>query len=215
MYTIKVLEDNTLLTTVWEKLIKSDQTINSIHILVPKTYTTAYYGDVDMTDYDMTMIYVQPDASAVDYHVIKLTKKSTDYKDNYIEYVIPPDDELLSKKQYISSLAGYVKFKLILTKTGETAVDSDGNSITYVYLRETFPGVFYITTNSIEDTIKSVENNTNSNSASNFATIGGLTTVDGKIYIVDNNGSTIGNGVTISDAYISNTYAQGLKVVKI
>ena len=202
MYTVKVDEDNNLTTTIYTKLIKSATGINSFHVIVPQEYLTAYYGTMDMMYFKATLIYVLPDDSDEDYETIDLTKAPTIYKDSYIEYILPNGTNFTSK-------VGYVKYKLMFEM-----LDVDN-----VYIRETFPTVAYIYSNSLSDSIEIVQpdsgNSSSGSSGSNFANIGGLATSDGKVYIVDTHGKQIGSSVTIEEAYIDKTIASGLKVIKI
>ena len=202
MYTVKVDEDNNLTTTIYTKLIKSATGINSFHVIVPQEYLTAYYGTMDMLYFKATLIYVLPDDSDEDYETIDLTKTPTVYKDSYIEYILPNGTNFTSK-------VGYVKYKLMFEM-----LDVDN-----VYIRETFPTVTYIYSNSLSDSIEIVQPDSGSGSSgssgSNFANIGGLATSDGKVYIVDTHGKQIGSSVTIEEAYIDKTIASGLKVIKI
>lgn len=204
MYTVKIEQDNTLQTTVYDRLIKSASGINSLHVLVKDIYPTAFYGDISMSDYSLTMIYLLPDATQdSDYKTINFIKSKDPYK-SYVEYKLPNNTELTSQ-------VGYVRYKFMLTRS----VWNDNTQSSEVYIRETFPSYLYVYSNSLSDSFE-ITNKENSNSdTSSFANIGGLTSIDGKVYIVDTKGKTIGSGVTIEDIYISSTYAQGISVVKI
>ena len=150
MYTIKVCNDNSVLTTIYQKLLQSERIVNSIHVLVPKDYSTLIYGDMDMSEFTATLYYLLPSDTENDFKSLTLIRSEELYKDNYVEFIVPEDKTLMNDGDYLSSESGYVRYKLVFTKVGETVEDSDGNEVTELFWRETLPNVMYITSVSMD-----------------------------------------------------------------
>ena len=55
MYTILVNDDNTLTTSVRERIMQRSKLVDSLHFLVSPTYK-----ELDMTDFTVTLEYVLP-----------------------------------------------------------------------------------------------------------------------------------------------------------
>lgn len=150
MYTIKVFDDNSVATTINQRIMQSQKVANSIHVVVPKIYSTKIYGDMDMSEFTATMYYLLPSDTDSEFRSLTLIKSDTEYKDDYVEFIVPEDKTLMNDGDYLSSEPGYVRYKLVFTKVGETVEDSDGNEVTELYWRETLPNVMYITSASMD-----------------------------------------------------------------
>ena len=114
MYTILVNDDNTLTTSVRERIMQRSKLVDSLHFLCPQTYK-----ELDMTDFTVTLEYILPVSR--EYKTEELVKSDELYKE-MLEYKLPFDTDLTKE-------AGEIEVKLTFSKVD---LDEDGNDIQYV-----------------------------------------------------------------------------------
>ena len=114
MYTILVNDDNTLTTSIRERIMQRSKLVDSLHFLVSPTYK-----GLDMTDFTVTMEYILPVSK--EYVSEVLVKSEESYKE-MLEYKLPFDTDLTKE-------AGEIEVKLTFSKVD---LDEDGNDIQYV-----------------------------------------------------------------------------------
>ena len=126
MYTILVTDDNTLNTSIRERIMQRSNLVDNLHFLT----TPLYKDEIDMTDFTVNLEYILPVSKQ--YRTEILTKSEELYKDEYLEYILPFDTKITSE-------VGDVELQLTFIKAD---MDADGNSIQYV--RKTTPTVIKI-----------------------------------------------------------------------
>ena len=114
MYTILVNDDNSLQTTVRERIMQRSKLVDTLHFLVNPTYK-----EQDMSDFTVTMEYILPVSR--EYRTENLVKSDALYKD-MLEYKLPFDTALTKE-------AGDVQVQLTFTRV---VMDADGKATQYV-----------------------------------------------------------------------------------
>ena len=114
MYTILVNDDNTLTTSVRERIMQRSKLVDSLHFLV-----SPIYKELDMTDFTVTMEYILPVSKE---YVSEVLVKSEELYNEMLEYKLPFDTDLTKE-------AGEIEVKLTFSKVD---LDADGNDIQYV-----------------------------------------------------------------------------------
>ena len=114
MYTILVNDDNTLTTSVRERIMQRSKLVDSLHFLVSPTYK-----ELDMTDFTVTMEYILPVSKE---YVSEVLVKSEELYKEMLEYKLPFDTDLTKE-------AGEIEVKLTFSKVD---LDEDGNDMQYV-----------------------------------------------------------------------------------
>ena len=114
MYTILINDDNTLTTSVRERIMQRSKLVDSLHFLCPPTYK-----ELDMTDFTVTLEYILPVSR--EYKTEELIKSDELYKE-MLEYKLSFDTDLTKE-------AGEIEVKLTFSKVD---LDEDGNNIQYV-----------------------------------------------------------------------------------
>ena len=114
MYTILINDDNTLITSVRERIMQRSKLVDSLHFLCPPTYK-----ELDMTDFTVTLEYILPVSR--EYKTEELVKSDELYKE-MLEYKLSFDTDLTKE-------AGEIEVKLTFSKVD---LDEDGNNIQYV-----------------------------------------------------------------------------------
>lgn len=114
MYTILVNDDNTLTTSVRERIMQRSKLVDSLHFLVSPTYK-----GLDMTDFTVMMEYVLPVSKE---YISEVLVKSEELYKEMLEYKLPFDTNLTKE-------AGEIEVKLTFSKVD---LDADGNDIQYV-----------------------------------------------------------------------------------
>ena len=114
MYTILVNDDNSLQTTVRERIMQRSKLVDTLHFLVNPTYK-----DQNMTEFTVTMEYLLPVSR--EYRTENLVKSDALYKD-MLEYKLPFDTALTKE-------AGEVQMQLTFTRV---EMDADGKTTQYV-----------------------------------------------------------------------------------
>ena len=114
MYTILINDDNTLTTSVRERIMQRSKLVDSLHFLCPQTYK-----ELDMADFTVTLEYILPVSR--EYKTEELVKSEELYKE-MLEYKMPFDTDLTKE-------AGEIEVKLTFSKVD---LDEDGNDVQYV-----------------------------------------------------------------------------------
>lgn len=121
MYTILINKDNSLTTSVRERITQGNNLVNSLRFLVEPIYM-----DIEMKDFTLEMEYVLPNPELVEKRTTQLelivdeNGEPVLYK-NRLEYKLPVNSDL-------TMYAGAIKINLIFTKT-EVVAETE---ITYV-----------------------------------------------------------------------------------
>ena len=114
MYTILVNDDNTLTTSVRERIMQRSKLVDSLNFLVEPTYK-----ELNIADFTVTLEYVLPISKK--YKVETLIKSDELYKER-LEYKLPFDTNLT--REY-----GDIEIQLTFTKVD---LDEEGKDIQYV-----------------------------------------------------------------------------------
>ena len=114
MYTILVNDDNTLTTSVRERIMQRSKLVDSLHFLVEPTYK-----ELNIADFTVTLEYVLPISKK--YKVETLIKSDELYKER-LEYKLPFDTNLT--REY-----GDIEIQLTFTKVD---LGEEGKDIQYV-----------------------------------------------------------------------------------
>ena len=114
MYTILVNDDNTLTTSIKERIMQRSKLVDSLHFLVEPTYK-----ELNIADFTVTLEYVLPISKK--YKVETLIKSDELYKER-LEYKLPFDTNLT--REY-----GDIEIQLTFTKVD---LDEEGKDIQYI-----------------------------------------------------------------------------------
>lgn len=127
MYTLRITDDNNVITTVKESLMEKSNCVNSIQIIINKLYKE----QIDMTDTTAYMKYVLPVTKK-----IKMTQliADTTTDESHILYTIPVTAN-------ISAEPGDIEVSFTFLKL----VHDDESDTTTSYIRKTESGLIHIT----------------------------------------------------------------------
>lgn len=127
MYTLRITDDNNVITTVKESLMEKSNCVNSIQIIINKFYKE----QIDMTDTTAYMKYVLPVTKK-----IKMTQliADTTTDESHILYTIPVTAN-------ISAEPGDIEVSFTFLKL----VHDEESDITTSYVRKTESGLIHIT----------------------------------------------------------------------
>lgn len=127
MYTLRITDDNNVITTVKESLMEKSNCVNSIQIIINKLYKE----QIDMTDTTAYMKYVLPVTKK-----IKMTQliADTTTDESHILYTIPVTAN-------ISAEPGDIEVSFTFLKL----VHDEESDTTTSYVRKTESGLIYIT----------------------------------------------------------------------
>lgn len=127
MYTLRITDDNNVITTVKENLMEKSNCVNSIQIIINKLYKE----QIDMTDTTAYMKYVLPVTKK-----IKMTQliADTTTDESHILYTIPVTAN-------ISAEPGDIEVSFTFLKL----VHDDESDTTTSYVRKTESGLIHIT----------------------------------------------------------------------
>lgn len=114
MYTILVNGDNSLTTSIKERVMQRSKLVDSLHFLV-----NPIYKELDMSDFTVIMEYILPVSK--EYKSEELVKSDELHK-GMLEYKLPFDSDLTKE-------AGDIEIKLTFSKVD---LDEEGNNIQYV-----------------------------------------------------------------------------------
>lgn len=119
MYTILINADNSMITSVRERIMQRSKLVDSLHFLVDQRYK-----ELNMNDFTVIMEYVLPVSKK--YRTEVLTLSSELYKGK-LEYKLPFDTSLTSE-------AGDIELSLTFTKV---ELSPEGKNIQYVRKTDT------------------------------------------------------------------------------
>ena len=119
MYTILVNQDNTMTTSVRERIMQRSKLVDSLHFLVDPIYK-----GLDMSDFTVTMEYILPVSKKYITEILVKSNEPYNSKINkeMLEYTLPFDTKLTREP-------GDIKVQLTFTKI---ELDEYGNNIQYV-----------------------------------------------------------------------------------
>lgn len=122
MYTLKIDEDNNVITTVYETIMQRSNLVDNFQVLVSKTYKS-----VDMSGFTVTMRYLLPVSKKYKTFTLKLA--NSDYN-GYLQYVVDGTTLFTSEPGDIKVSFSFVKinqldngtFQQLVRKTKEGIV---------------------------------------------------------------------------------------------
>lgn len=126
MYTLKITDENTVVTTVKERLVERSNDVDNIQIITAKLYKE----QLDMSDTSLYMKYKLPVTDKI--KITQLIPNNLNYETNYIQYLIPADVNLLAE-------AGDIEVSFTFLKL----VSNDDDSVTS-YVRKTTSGLIHV-----------------------------------------------------------------------
>ena len=106
MYTLKITDENTVVTTVKESIVERSNYVDKIQIVTSKLYRE----QIDMTDTTVYMKYKLPISNKI--KMTQLIPNDLAYEQNYIQYLIPVDAGLTAEAGDIE-----VSFTFYIRKT--------------------------------------------------------------------------------------------------
>lgn len=200
MYTLKITDENTVVTTVKESIVERSNYVDKIQIVTSKMYRE----QIDMSDTTVYMKYKLPVSDKI--KMTQLIINNLEYEQNYIQYLIPVDAALTAEAGDIE--VSFTFLKLVANEDG-----------TYTsYIRKTTSGVIHITPlvqfdkyepselfTEIDQRLLAMEGMIKDLNAQNKAAYEGmvkdirLNTKDRKITLTDRNGEDTGNGIVVKD----------------
>lgn len=127
MYTLKITDENTVITTVKESIVERSNAVDKIQIITNKMYR----DQIDMTDATVYMKYTLPVTKTI--KMIQLIAHDTNYETNYIQYIIPADALITAEPGDIEVTFTFYK----LVKNLDESTTS--------YVRKTQSGIINIT----------------------------------------------------------------------
>lgn len=127
MYTLRITDDNNVITTVKESLMEKSNCVNSIQIIINKLYKE----QIDMTDTTAYMKYVLPVTKKI--KMTQLIADTTTYE-SHILYTIPVTAN-------ISAEPGDIEVSFTFLKL----VHDEESDTTTSYVRKTESGLIHIT----------------------------------------------------------------------
>lgn len=127
MYTLKITDENTVVTTVKESIVERSNYVDKIQIVTSKLYRE----QIDMTDTTVYMKYKLPISNKI--KMTQLIPNDLAYAQNYIQYLIPVDAGLTAE-------AGDIEVSFTFLKL----IANEDKSYTS-YIRKTTSGVIHIT----------------------------------------------------------------------
>lgn len=126
MYTLKITDENTVVTTVKETIMERSNYVDRIQIITNRMYRE----QIDMTDAILYMKYTLPVTKKI--KMVQLIANDLEYETNYIQYIIPAD-------ALITAEPGDIE----VTFTFYKLIKNEDNSTTS-YVRKTQTGVIHI-----------------------------------------------------------------------
>ncbi len=183
MYTLKITDDNTVVTTVKEQIIERSNCVDKIQVLVAKLYK----DQIDITNAKVYMKYVFPISKKI--KTIRLIANNTSYENDYIQYLIPAESELTSEAGDVE-----VSFNFIISSLGDTDQD-DTESNKNAYIRKTQSGYIQISPLAVFDKYEAYEAVTTTDEEVPNSVK--LDSENKKIVLVNKYGEELGDGVSI------------------
>lgn len=200
MYTLKISDENTVTTTVKEKIIERSNYVDKIQIIVDRLYRE----QIDMTDASVWMKYKLPISNKI--KMTQLIINDAVYENDYLQYLIPAD-------AYLTAEAGDIEVSFTFLKLIQNEDDS-----TTSYIRKTTSGIIHISPlaafdkyepsemfDELDQRILAMLAAQKDLEALNKSLYGGmikdvrLNTEDKKITLVNKEGEDIGEGIALKD----------------
>lgn len=200
MYTLKITDENTVVTTVKESIVERSNYVDKIQIVTSKLYRE----QIDMTDTTVYMKYKLPISNKI--KMTQLIPNDLAYEQNYIQYLIPVDAGLTAE-------AGDIEVSFTFLKL----IANEDKSYTS-YIRKTTSGVIHITPlvqfdkyepsemfTEIDQRLLVMEGMIKDLDAQNKAAYEGmvkdirLDTDERKITLTDRNGDATGDGIVVKN----------------
>ncbi len=133
MYTLKITDDNTVVTTVKEQIIERSNCVDKIQVLVSKLYK----DQIDMSKAKVYMKYVFPISKKI--KTIRLIANNISYENDYIQYLIPAESELTSEAGDVE-----ISFNFIISNSDDTTQNDTESTDKNAYIRKTQSGYIQI-----------------------------------------------------------------------
>lgn len=200
MYTLKITDENTVVTTVKESIVERSNYVDKIQIVTSKLYRE----QIDMTDTTVYMKYKLPISNKI--KMTQLIPNDLAYEQNYIQYLISVDAGLTAE-------AGDIEVSFTFLKL----IANEDKSYTS-YIRKTTSGVIHITPlvqfdkyepsemfTEIDQRLLVMEGMIKDLDAQNKAAYEGmvkdirLDTDERKITLTDRNGDDTGDGIVVKN----------------
>lgn len=115
LYTLKVNDDNNLITTVYQTIMQRSNLVDNVQFLIPKSFKTIE----DMSNATVTMEYLLP--TSKEYSFLTLTLNE-EYNKDYLQYLLP-------LKAKLTAQAGEIRLFLTFT---EIVQNPDGTFETHI-----------------------------------------------------------------------------------
>ena len=186
MYTLKITDENTVVTTVKESIVERSNYVDKIQIVTSKMYRE----QIDMSDTTVYMKYKLPVSD----------------KQNYIQYLIPVDAALTAEAGDIE--VSFTFLKLVANEDGTytSYIRKTTSGVIHITPLVQFdkyePSELFT---EIDQRLLAMEGMIKDLNAQNKATYEGmvkdirLNTEDRKITLTDRNGEDTGNGIVVKD----------------
>ena len=110
MYTLKITDENTVVTTVKESIVERSNYVDKIQIVTNKMYRE----QIDMSDTTVYMKYKLPVSDKI--KMTQLIINNLEYEQNYIQYLIPVDAALTAEAGDIE--VSFTFLKLVANEDG-------------------------------------------------------------------------------------------------
>lgn len=126
MYTLKITDNNTVVTSVKEKIVERSNYVDNIQIIVAKLYKE----QIDMSEATVYMEYTLPISKKI--KITQLIPNNLEFKDDYIQYIVPAEANLTAE-------AGDIEVSFTFLKL----ISNEDDSVT-PYVRKTQSGIIHI-----------------------------------------------------------------------
>lgn len=126
MYTLKITDNNTVVTSVKEKIVERSNYVDNIQIIVAKLYKE----QIDMSEATVYMEYTLPISKKI--KITQLIPNNLEFKDDYIQYIVPAESNLTAE-------AGDIEVSFTFLKL----ISNEDDSVT-PYVRKTQSGIIHI-----------------------------------------------------------------------
>ena len=126
MYTLKITDNNTVVTSVKEKIVERSNYVDNIQIIVAKLYKE----QIDMSEATVYMEYTLPISKKI--KITQLIPNNLEFKDDYIQYIVPAEANLTAE-------AGDIEVSFTFLKL----ISNEDDSVN-PYVRKTQSGIIHI-----------------------------------------------------------------------
>ena len=187
MYTLKITDENTVVTTVKESIVERSNYVDKIQIVTSKMYRE----QIDMSDTTVYMKYKLPVSDKI--KMTQLIINNLEYEQNYIQYLIPVSFTFL---KLVANEDGTYTSYIRKTTSGVIHITP------LVQFDKYEPSELFT---EIDQRLLAMEGMIKDLNAQNKATYEGmvkdirLNTEDRKITLTDRNGEDTGNGIVVKN----------------